>query len=139
MCFAQSFRGEFDKIALFSTVKLGKDAQGTYDNYLKRGIDFSYYDSEEILSALEVSGQVPNIDTIRFNSNVTSATLLIHPELVPVWLLQESENGSPTGLIAYVSPDNEVSLERIRQILDNEGKLEELDIKLLSKNYTSSN
>ncbi|MGE9818261.1 MULTISPECIES: nSTAND1 domain-containing NTPase [Acinetobacter calcoaceticus/baumannii complex] len=136
LCFAQSFRGEFDKIALFSTVKLGKDAQGTYDNYLKRGIDFSYYDSEEILSALEVSGQVPNIDTIRFNSNVTSATLLIHPELVPVWLLQESENGSPTGLIAYVSPDNEVSLERIRQILDNEGKLEELDIKLFEQKIT---
>lgn len=136
LCFAQSFRGDFDKIALFSTVKLGKDAQGTYDNYLKKGIDFSYYDSEEILSALEVSGQIPNIDTIKFNSNVTSATLLIHPELVPVWLLQESENGSPTGLIAYVSPNNEINLERVRQILDNEGKLEELDIKLFEQKIT---
>lgn len=133
LCFAQSFRGDFDKIALFSTVKLGKDAQGTYDNYLKKGIDFSYYDSEEILSALEVSGQVPNIDRIKFNSNVTSATLLIHPEISPIWLLQESENGSPTGLIAYISPENDVSLERVRQILDMEGKLEELEIKLFEQ------
>jgi len=130
LCFAQSFRGDFNKIALFSTVKLGKDAQGTYDNYIKKGIDFSFYDSEEILSALEVSGQVANIDTIKFNANVTSATLLIHPEIVPIWLLQESENGSPTGLIAYVSPGHEISLERVRQILDSEGKLEELEIRL---------
>lgn len=130
LCFAQSFRGDFAKIALFSTVKLGKDAQGTYDNYIQKGVDFSFYDSEEILSALEVSGQVPNIDIIKFNANVTSATLLIHPEISPVWLLQESKNGSPTGLIAYASSGAEINLERIREILDNEGKLEDLDIRI---------
>jgi len=138
LCFAQSFRGDFDKIALFSTVKLGKDAQGTYDNFVKKGIDFSFYDSNEILSALEVSGQVANIDKLRLNAKVTSATLLIHPEIVPIWLFQESENGSPTGLIAYTSSETEIDVEQVRDILNNEGKLEGLDIRLYEEKRSFS-
>ncbi|MCU8472683.1 restriction endonuclease [Vibrio vulnificus] len=129
LCFAQSFRGDFDKIALFSTVKLGKDAQTTYENFITKGIDFSFYDSDEILSALEVSGLVANIDNLNLQANISSATLLIHPEIDPVWLFQESSNGSPTALIAYVRQGHSVNTERVREILDTEGKLEELDIR----------
>ncbi|MGY3860343.1 nSTAND1 domain-containing NTPase [Aeromonas lacus] len=138
LCFAQSFRGDFDKIALFSTVKLGKDAQGTYDNYLKKGVDFSFYDCNEILSALEANGQVANIDNIKINANITSATLLIHPEVVPVWLLQESENGSPTGLIAYPSSQEYVDTDRIREILNGESKLEGLEVRLYEEKKLQS-
>lgn len=130
LCFAQAYRSKASKIALFSTVKLGKEAQSTYDCYLKDDdIDFSFYDCAEILLAMEASGLVRPISNLNINSNITSATLLIHPEITPVWLFQESENGMPTGVLAYGALEGDVDLTRIRNILDNEGKLEGLDIR----------
>ena len=59
LCFAQATRAKIDRIALFSTANLGKDAQGAYETYREMdGCDYSFYGKQEILDALKVSGKV---------------------------------------------------------------------------------
>ncbi len=81
LCFAQATRAKIDRIALFSTAKLGKDAQGAYETYRgMEGCDYSFYGLEEILNALIVSGKVQEYEESKLAANITHATLLIHPE-----------------------------------------------------------
>jgi len=127
LCYAQAFRSKKDSIALFSTSPLGKDAQGAYQQYVEEGIEYSFYDREEILNALEVSGKVKNINSIRLTSSVTHASLLIHPEIPMTWLFQEVYDGTPLNLIAWTG-DSIINLERIREILNAESLFEGLNI-----------
>ncbi|CAG20230.1 restriction endonuclease [Photobacterium profundum] len=133
LCFAQSVRGGYKSIALFSTVKLGKDAQGAYENYLSMGLDYSFYGSDEILKALEACGKVRGFGDLELSSRVTAASLLIHPEFPICWLFQEVEDGTPSSLIAY-SLGEEIDVQKLKSILKSVGKFEGLDISLYKKN-----
>ncbi|MCT9563092.1 restriction endonuclease [Acinetobacter baumannii] len=130
LCFSQSFRAGFDSIALFSTVKLGKDAQDVLETYKKRKTDFSFYDSNEILAALIASGHIKDVDSSQIQPNFSSATLLIHPEISPHWLYQEIQSGTPTALI-YQSLGKEASQDVLKQILEQENKFIGLELKKL--------
>lgn len=135
LCFSQSFRAGHDRIALFSTVKLGKDAQGAYQRFRDMKVDFSFYDANEILSALEASGTIQSIKNLELPPSVSMATLLIHPEIAPHWLFQEVEDGVPKSIIIY-SYDAPASPEKIKKILQEQNKFEGLELKLLP-NYKS--
>lgn len=128
LCFSQSFRGGHDAIALFSTVKLGKDAQAVLEDYKKRKVDFSFYDTQEILNSLIVSGLVKDIQANDLKPNYSNATLLLHPEISPHWLYQEIEDGTPIHLV-YQSLGSTASAERLRKILDKENIFLGLDLK----------
>ena len=128
LCYAQAFRSKQNSIALFSTTDLGKDAQTAYEDYFKNDtIDYSFYNKEEILSALEVSGTVKNINLLTLKSSITFASLLIHPEIPMTWLFQEVYEGTPLNLIAWAG-NAKVDLERIREILNTESLFEGLNI-----------
>ncbi|HHX8348006.1 TPA: restriction endonuclease [Vibrio diabolicus] len=129
LCYAQAQRGRFKSIALFSTVKLGKDAQGAYEDYLDMEVDYSFYGSEDILKALEACGKVKGFDDLDLPSKVTSASLLIHPELPICWLFQEVEDGTPSKLIAY-SLGEEIDIKQLKRVLKAEGKFEGLNLTL---------
>lgn len=129
LCYSQAFRARIKSIALFSTSPLGKDAQGAYQEYRSREeCDYSFYGREEIIEALEACGKIKSIDHIKLPSNVTHATLLIHPELSFTWLFQEVREGVAQSLIAY-SGETPVDCDQIRLILDGEEVFENLNIK----------
>lgn len=90
LCYAQAIRAKIDRIALFSTAKLGKDAQGAYEQYRNmENCDYSFYDQKEILEALIASGKVQDYKETDLKPNITHATLVIHPELPFSWVFQE--------------------------------------------------
>jgi hypothetical protein len=129
LCWSQAFRARVKSIALFSTAALGKDAQGAYDEYLSREeCDYSFYGREEIINALEACGAVETTSQLNLSSNITHATLLVHPEIPFTWLFQEVRDGVPQNLIAY-SGDMQVDCVRVREILDSEELFENLSIR----------
>lgn len=129
LCYSQAFRARMKSIALFSTAPLGKDAQGAYQEYVSREeCDYSFYDREEIISALEACGKIQSISQLKLSSNITHATLLVHPEISFTWLFQEVRDGVPQNLIAY-SGKSSVDCSRVREILDAEELFENLNIK----------
>ena len=129
LCFSQACRAKIKSIALFSTAALGKDAQGAYDDFLEMDdVDYSFYGKNEVLDALEACGKVKAYDNLNLPANITHASLLIHPELPPIWLFQEVYDGSATFLLAH-SEDTILDCVRIREILDDESKFEGLDVK----------
>ncbi|WP_180008076.1 restriction endonuclease [Acinetobacter sp. YH16057] len=134
LCFSQSFRGGHDAIALFSTVKLGKDAQAVLEDYKNSKVDFSFYDAQEILNSLIVSGLVKDVQVKDLKPNYSNATLLIHPEISPHWLYQEIEDGTPTHLV-YQSLGESTSYEKLRKILDDENKFLGLDLKKFNSEH----
>ena len=128
LCFAQATRAKIDRIALFSTSKLGKEAQGAYEAYREmQDCDYSFYGLEEILTALIVSGKVSNYEDLKLETNITHATLLIHPELPFTWLFQATRDGIADHLLAYAGK-HKVDCDHIRSILDAQNKFENIPI-----------
>lgn len=128
LCYSQAFRARIKSIALFSTAPLGKDAQGAYDDYRSREeCDYSFYGREEIIEALEACGKVQSFNSLSLSSEITHATLLVHPELDFTWLFQEVRDGVPQNLLAYSGSKN-VDCSRIRDILDAEEIFEGLSV-----------
>ena len=138
LCYAQAFRSKIKRIALFSTSKLGKDAQGAYDDYRDMdGCDYSFYGKDEILEALIASGKVLPYDERSLDTNITHATLLIHPELPFTWIFQEMKDGVASRLLAYNgSQDSEC--KRIRSVLDSTNYFENIPVFPLNEPSGSS-
>jgi len=138
LCFAQATRAKIDRIALFSTAKLGKDAQGAYETYRDmEGCDYSFYGLEEILNALIVSGKVQEYEESLIAANITHATLLIHPELPFTWIFQEMKDGV-TDCLLVSSGNIEIDCDRIREILDTQNAFENIPIIPLTSKGTES-
>lgn len=128
LCYAQATRARIKRIALFSTGRLGKDAQGAYDEYREMdSCDFSFYGRQEILEALIASGKAKSCDSIHLKPNITHASLLIHPELDFTWIFQEMDDGIASRLLAYNGTE-EVDCNKIRRILDTENHFEKIPI-----------
>lgn len=134
LCFAQATRAKIDRIALFSTANLGKDAQGAYETYREmEGCDYSFYGKQEILDALKVSGKVNDYESLDLDANITHATLLVHPELSFTWLFQEMNEGITSRVLAF-NGNNIVNCKEIRTILDTQNVFESIPIYPFSTN-----
>jgi Holliday junction resolvasome RuvABC ATP-dependent DNA helicase subunit/Holliday junction resolvase-like predicted endonuclease len=132
LCFAQATRARIDRIALFSTADLGKDAQGAYETYRRMNdCDYSFYGKKEILDALEVSGKVESYESLNLDERITHATLLVHPELPFTWLFQEMNDGITNRILAFNST-RKLDCNRIRTILDTHNIFENIPISILS-------
>lgn len=128
LCYAQSSRAKIKRIALFSTARLGKDAQGAYDDYRKMDdCDYSFYGRQEILDALIASGKAKAYEEAELSSNITHASLIIHPELDFTWIFQEMDNGVASRLLAY-NMSSEVDCNKIRKIFDSQNLFENIPI-----------
>ena len=126
MCFAQAKRAKIDRIALFSTANLGKDAQGAYETFREmNGLDYSFYGKQEILDALKVSGKINDYESLDLDANITHATLLVHPELSFTWLFQEMKDGITSRVLAF-DGNNIVNCDEIRTILDTKNLFENI-------------
>lgn len=140
LCYAQATRAKIKRIALFSTARLGKDAQGAYDEYrIMDGCDYSFYGRQEILEALIASGKVQSYEAVDLKPSITHATLIIHPELDFTWVFQEMDDGIASRLLAY-NGSNEVDCKKIRKILDSQNHFESIPVSQLnnSKNTSSA-
>lgn len=128
LCYAQSTRAKINRIALFSTARLGKDAQGAYDDYREMdGCDYSFYGRQEILDALIVSGKAKAYEEINLSSNITHASLIVHPELDFTWVFQEMDDGVASRLLAY-NVNSEADCRKIRKILDSQNLFENIPL-----------
>jgi len=128
LCYAQATRARIKRIALFSTARLGKDAQGAYDEYRKMdGCDYSFYGRQEILDALIASGKIQPYKEVDLKPNITHATLVIHPELDFTWIFQEMDDGVASRLLAY-NGSNEVDCNKIRKVLDSQNYFESIPV-----------
>lgn len=129
-CIGQAVRKRISNIAFFSAGPLGKDAKGAVEE-LRRypGINFSYYGTEAILDALIDSAIIQTPDPNILPSSITHATLLVHPDLPYIWLLQEQRDARPFRLIPYTeSVRDRPSPQKLRSILDSAQLLEGLEI-----------
>jgi Holliday junction resolvase-like predicted endonuclease/Holliday junction resolvasome RuvABC ATP-dependent DNA helicase subunit len=128
LCYAQATRAKIKRIALFSTAKLGKDAQGAYDEYRQMdGCDYSFYGRKEILDALISSGKVQSYKDVELKPNITHATLIIHPELEFTWIFQEMDDGVASRLLAY-NGSNQIDCSKIRSVLDTKNLFESIPV-----------
>ena len=137
LCYAQATRAKIKRISLFSTAKLGKDAQGAYDEYREMpDCDYSFYGRKEILEALIASGKAKPFESIDLSPSVTHATLIIHPELEFTWVFQEMDDGIPSRLLAY-NGSSEVDCAKIRKILDTQNHFENIPVYPLNNYFNT--
>lgn len=130
-CIGQAFRKRIPNIAIFSAGPLGKEAKGAVEELRQdSGINFSYYGTDEILDALTDSAIIRIPDPDKLPSSITHATLLVHPDLPYIWLLQEQRDARPYRLIPYTesSVRDCPPPKKLRSILDAAQLLEGLEI-----------
>lgn len=132
----QAFRRRLRDVALFSVGPLSKEAKGVIEDLrADPRISFSFYGPDLLLEALVRTGTVPGIPHEMLRASATHATLLMHPEIPLIWLVQENKDGRPHRLIPYTLDKAPPSVLELRELLDHHELVEGLPI----SDYWSNN
>lgn len=125
----QSFRRKIRQLALFSAGPLSKGANGAVLDLLGDDrVSFAHYGPSMLLQTIVDAGLAPRLDIENLPSNISHATLLVHPDYPYTWLLQEQSDGRPHRIIPRSDAKAKPSPVTIRSLLDKHEVLEGLPV-----------